>query len=58
MQDGMAVVATGLEAGQHVVTSGAYRLQPGTQVEIRHSEEPNTVVGKRSAATPASMQVE
>jgi membrane fusion protein, multidrug efflux system len=58
MQDGMAVVTTGLDAGQRVVTSGAYRLQPGTQVEVRHSEEPNTVVGKRSAATPASMQVE
>jgi multidrug efflux system membrane fusion protein len=59
MQDGMAVVTTGLEAGQRVVTSGSYRLQPGTLVEIRHSEEPNnTVVGKRSAATPASMQVE
>jgi hypothetical protein len=25
---------------------------------VLHSEEPNTVVGKRSAATPASMQVE
>ena len=58
MQDGMAVVTTGLEAGQRVVTSGAYRLQPGAQVEIRHSEEPDTVVGKRSAATPPLMQVE
>jgi multidrug efflux system membrane fusion protein len=58
MQDGMAVVTTGLEAGQRVVTSGAYRLQPGTLVEIRHSEEPDPVVGKRSAATPASLQVE
>ena len=49
---------TGIAAGQRVVTSGSYRLQPGTPVEIRHGEEPNSVAGKRSAAAPAVVQVE
>jgi multidrug efflux system membrane fusion protein len=58
IQDGKAVVKSGIEAGERVVTSGAYRLQPGTPVEIRHGEEPNSIAGKRSAASPASVQVE
>jgi multidrug efflux system membrane fusion protein len=58
IQDGKAVVKSGVEAGQQVVTSGSYRLQPGTPVEIRHGEEPNSIAGKRSAASPASVQVE
>ena len=58
IQDGKAVVKSGIEAGERVATSGAYRLQPGTPVEIRHGEEPNSIAGKRSAASPASVQVE
>jgi multidrug efflux system membrane fusion protein len=58
IQDGKAVVKSGVEAGQRVVTSGSYRLQPGTPVEIRHGDEPNSIAGKRSAASPAPVQVE
>ena len=35
IEDGRAVVLEGVDAGQHVVTSGYYRLQPGSAVEIR-----------------------
>lgn len=58
IQDGKAVINSGIDAGQRVVTSGSYRLQPGTPVEIRHGEEPNSIAGKRSAASPASVQIE
>ena len=58
IQDGKAVIKGGIAAGERVVTSGSYRLQPGTPVEIRHGEEPNSIAGKRSAASPASVQVE
>jgi len=58
IQDGKAVVASGVSEGQRIVTSGSYRLQPGTLVEIRHGLEPNSIAGKRSAASPASVQVE
>ena len=58
IQNGNAVVASGVSEGQRVVTSGSYRLQPGTLVEIRHGLEPNSIAGKRSAASPASVQVE
>jgi membrane fusion protein, multidrug efflux system len=58
IQDGKAVIASGVTEGQRVVTSGSYRLQPGTLVEIRHGLEPNSIAGKRSAASPASVQVE
>ncbi len=58
IQSGKAVVKSGIEAGERVVTSGSYRLQPGTPVEIRHGAEPNSIAGKRSAASPASVQVE
>jgi multidrug efflux system membrane fusion protein len=36
IQDGRAVIAQGLEPGERVVTSGYYRLQPGSKVEIRN----------------------
>lgn len=58
IQDGKAVIASGVAEGQRVVTSGSYRLQPGTAVEVRHGTEPNSIAGKRSAASPASVQVE
>lgn len=58
IQDGKAVIKSGLAAGERVVTSGYYRLQPGTLVEIRNGTEPNSIAGKRSAASPVSVQVE
>jgi multidrug efflux system membrane fusion protein len=58
IQDGKAAITSGIEAGQRVVTSGSYRLQPGTPVEIRQGVEPNSIAGKRSAASPASVHVE
>jgi multidrug efflux system membrane fusion protein len=33
--DGVAVIAHGIAAGEPVVTSGQYRLQPGTRVETK-----------------------
>jgi multidrug efflux system membrane fusion protein len=56
--DGSAVITRGVAPGERVVTSGYYRLQPGTPVEIRNGEDRNSVVGKRSAAKPASVEVE
>ena len=48
IQDGRAVIAQGISAGDRVVTSGYYRLQPGTPVEIRHGDDPTN--GERHAA--------
>jgi multidrug efflux system membrane fusion protein len=46
----VAIITQGLEAGQQVVTSNAFRLQPGTLVRVRASEaKPSTAA---SAATP------
>jgi multidrug efflux system membrane fusion protein len=46
----VAIITQGLEAGQQVVTSNAFRLQPGTLVRVRASEPKSTA----SAATPPS----
>ena len=43
----VAIVTQGLEAGQQVVTSNAFRLQSGTLVRVRASGQ------KRSTATAA-----
>ncbi|WP_088148956.1 efflux RND transporter periplasmic adaptor subunit [Inquilinus limosus] len=43
--DGAAVIESGLEAGDSIVTAGQYRLQPGTRVQVREA-----------AATPAAKQ--
>ena len=32
IQDGIAVVASGLGAGQRVVTDGVYKLKPGSRI--------------------------
>jgi hypothetical protein len=32
MQDGTAVISSGLAAGQHVVIDGQYKLKPGSKV--------------------------
>lgn len=47
IQDGRAVVAEGIKPGERVVTSGYYRLQPGTQLDLRQSPETG---GERRAA--------
>jgi multidrug efflux system membrane fusion protein len=47
----VAIVTQGLEAGQQVVTSNAYRLQPGTPVRVRASEEKGSTAAD---ATPSS----
>jgi multidrug efflux system membrane fusion protein len=47
----VAIITQGLEAGQQVVTSNAFRLQPGTLVRVRASEAKSTAA---SAATPRS----
>jgi membrane fusion protein, multidrug efflux system len=38
IQDGRAVIADGLAAGDQVVTSGYYRLQPGTKVVLHQAQ--------------------
>ena len=58
IQDGKAVISWGVPPGERIVTSGYYRLQPGTPVEIRNGERRNPIAGKRSAAKPASIEVE
>ncbi len=40
IQDGRAVIADGVRPGEQVVTSGYYRLQPGSTVQIRTPENP------------------
>ena len=57
IEDGSAVINSGIEPGERVVTSGYYRLQPGIPVEIRNGEDENSGV-KRSAARPDSVEVE
>lgn len=39
IQDGQAVIAQGIAPGERVVTSGYYRLQPGSLVEIHHGAD-------------------
>ena len=56
--DGSAVINWGIAPGERVVTSGYYRLQPGVPVKFRNGEDRNSVVGKRSAAKPASVEIE
>jgi multidrug efflux system membrane fusion protein len=58
IEDGKAVINWGVAPGERIVTSGYYRLQPGTPVEIRGGEPRKPVVGKRSAAKPVSTEVE
>lgn len=47
----VAIVTQGLEPGQQVVTSNAYRLQPGTLVRVRASAQKGATA---SAAPPRS----
>jgi multidrug efflux system membrane fusion protein len=53
-----AVVNSGIVPGERVVTSGHYRLQPGTPVEIRGGGDLNSVVDKRSVVNRAPVEVE
>ena len=39
IQDGQAVIKSGIDAGERVVTSGYYRLQPGSLVELPDDTE-------------------
>jgi multidrug efflux system membrane fusion protein len=50
IQGGRAVVAQGVTPGEQVVTSGYYRLQPGSTVDIR---KPDTADGQHAAASQA-----
>jgi membrane fusion protein, multidrug efflux system len=53
IEDGHAVITQGLQPGESVVTSGYYRLQPGSPVEIRHGDEG---AGQRHAAASSAVQ--
>jgi multidrug efflux system membrane fusion protein len=37
VSDGVAIVDSGMAAGDKVVTAGQYRLQPGARVEVNSS---------------------
>jgi len=45
--DGMVVVTDGLTAGERVVTSNQYRLQPGARVRLQAAEP--SKIAQRSA---------
>jgi multidrug efflux system membrane fusion protein len=54
IEDGRAVITQGLQQGERVVTSGYYRLQPGSPVEIRHGDD--GAGGERHAAASSGVQ--
>jgi len=47
--DGLVVVTDGLSAGERVVTSNQYRLQPGARVRVLASAPSQPEIAKRSA---------
>jgi len=49
IQDGQAVIKSGVKPGERVVTSGYYRLQPGSKVELPHEQKK-----EKSSSTTAS----
>jgi membrane fusion protein, multidrug efflux system len=54
IQDGRAVIAQGISVGDRVVTSGYYRLQPGSPIELRHGDDPTN--GERHSAAAVGVQ--
>lgn len=50
--DGLALVEQGLSPGEHIVTSGHYRVQPGGRVQVLDDQE------RRTAVTPAPDKVD
>ena len=58
IEDGRAAVTAGISPGECVVTSGYYRLEPGSPIEIRRGGVEDTTASRRSAATPVSVKVE
>ena len=58
IEDGQALVDRGLAAGERIVTSGHYRVQPGAPVADPRRRGAEPIAGKRSAASPAAVQVE
>jgi multidrug efflux system membrane fusion protein len=54
--ENVTIVTQGLEAGQQVVTSNAFRLQPGTLVRVRTNEQKHATASAatRRSAGPAT----
>ncbi|MGE8673111.1 MAG: efflux RND transporter periplasmic adaptor subunit [Achromobacter kerstersii] len=52
MQDGLAIIQTGLTAGQRVVVDGQYKIKPGSKVR-ELAVTPAATPAATSAATPA-----
>jgi multidrug efflux system membrane fusion protein len=52
IEGGQAQVEQGLSAGERIVTSGHYRVQPGGPVEVIDD------VGRRTAVTPTAQKVD
>jgi len=51
--DGMAVVKSGLKAGERVVVSGQYRLKPGVKVSAAAQTTPQAAPRPPAAKTAA-----
>ena len=54
VQDGVALIATGLTAGERVVVDGQYRLQPGSKVAPSERGKSPAVSGGSPAGGPAT----
>jgi multidrug efflux system membrane fusion protein len=54
VQDGVALIATGLAAGERVVVDGQYRLQPGSKVAPSERGKSPAVSGGSPAGGPAT----
>jgi multidrug efflux system membrane fusion protein len=63
IQDGQAVIMSGIKAGDRVVTSGYYRLEPGSAVDLPHStnekkEKPNRTTASERGSQKSSRSSE
>jgi membrane fusion protein, multidrug efflux system len=62
IQDGQAVITSGIKAGDRVVTSGYYRLEPGSAVDLpngtEEKKEPNRTTASDRGSQKASRSPE
>lgn len=56
IQDGVALIESGLTAGERVVVDGQYRLRPGSKISVTRSERPTLAGDLPRQASPAGMR--
>lgn len=56
IQDGQAVITSGIKAGDRVVTSGYYRLEPGSAVDLPNNSEEKKEKPDRTTASDRGSQ--